>query len=122
VCPLIASKLQAAVSRLGAQGRSLQLVAVSVDPRGDTPARVASFLRAHRLQGRLRYLLGAPAALRSVWGRWHVAAAPSSLSPSLTDHSSPIYGITASGRMATVYGSDVTADDLVHDVPLLARR
>ena len=37
VCPLIASQLHNALSRLGSKAGQVQLVAVSVDPRGDTP-------------------------------------------------------------------------------------
>jgi hypothetical protein len=33
-----------------------------------------------------------------------------------------VYGVTASGRMAVVYPSNVAPAQIVHDVPLLARR
>ena len=53
VCPLIASKLHTALDRRcppRAQRRS-QIIAVSVDPRGDTPTTVAQFLAAHQMTG-----------------------------------------------------------------------
>ena len=39
VCPLITSNLRVAQAKLGAEASKLQIVAVSVDPHGDTPPR-----------------------------------------------------------------------------------
>src|SRR5665648_208330 len=41
VCPLIAQEIVGALGRLGADARRVAVVAVSVDPRGDTPAAVS---------------------------------------------------------------------------------
>ena len=46
VCPLIASNLRVALNMLGREDSHVQVIAVSVDPRGDTPANVARFVRA----------------------------------------------------------------------------
>ena len=63
VCPLIASQLHNALSRLGSKAGQVQLVAVSVDPRGDTSANVARFLKEHQLTGQMQYLIGSAAEL-----------------------------------------------------------
>ena len=42
VCPLIASHLHTVLAELGPRARNVQLIAVSVDPRGDTPGAVAA--------------------------------------------------------------------------------
>lgn len=121
VCPLIAARLHDALAKLGPAAKDVRLVAVSVDPKGDTPAAVRRFVARHRLTGRMDYLLGSNAQLQRVWKAWHVAASPAAADGQV-DHSAPVFGVTASGRMATIYGSDPDVAALVHDAPLLARR
>jgi protein SCO1/2 len=121
VCPLIVSNLAAAQRQLGAEARHLQIIAVTVDPRRDTPSAIRTFLAARNAGGRMDYLLGSPAALRRTWKAWDVGV--STGKNKLTDgHTSIIYGITAGGRMAVVYPSNFTPQQIVHDVPLLASR
>jgi protein SCO1/2 len=43
VCPLTVENLREAQARLGPESRNLQIVAVSVDPRGDTARSVRTF-------------------------------------------------------------------------------
>ncbi|MDX6647468.1 MAG: hypothetical protein QOK40_3195 [Miltoncostaeaceae bacterium] len=120
VCPAIVQKLKAAQTKLGAQAGNLRLVAVSTDPRGDTPAAVTRFLRERGMLGRIQYLIGTRAQLELVWRRWGVAAEPEPGSPELVNHSSYIFGITASGVRTTLYPSNTEVSWLVNDVPLLA--
>ena len=62
VCPLIASKLHTALTEMSApSGARWQIIAVSVDPRGDTPATVAQFLADHQMTGQMQYLIGSAA-------------------------------------------------------------
>jgi protein SCO1 len=120
VCPLIVSDLAAAQRGLGAEARHLQILAVTVDPRRDTPAAIRTFLSARNATGRMDYLLGSTAQLKRTWKDWDVGV--STGKNHLTDgHSSIVYGITASGRMAVVYPSNFTPQQIIHDVPLLAR-
>jgi len=121
VCPLIAARLHEALAQLGPRSKQVRLVAVSVDPRGDTPTTVKRFLARHELTGRMAYLVGSKAQLQRVWNAWHVAAGAARADGEV-DHSAPIFGVTGSGRMATVYGSNPDVAALVHDAPLLARR
>jgi protein SCO1 len=119
VCPLIVSDLAAAQRGLGPEARHLQIVAVTVDPRRDTPAAVSAFLAARDAKGRLDYLLGPRSALARTWRAWGVAV---QINGSTTaGHSAVVYGITASGREAVVYPSNFTPAQIIHDVPLLAR-
>jgi protein SCO1/2 len=119
VCPLITSNLAAAQRALGPEARHLQILLVTVDPRRDTPAAIKAFLAARGATGRMDYLIGSIHALHRVWKAWDVAV---QTSRGLTDgHSSIVYGITASGRMADVYASNFSPAQIEHDVPLLAR-
>jgi protein SCO1 len=116
VCPLIVENLTTAQRQLG--GRRAKIVAVSVDPRGDTPRAVRAFLRAHRITGRMEYL-GSRRELAGVWRRYGIGvrATPEDRE---VGHSGSVVGITASGRRRALYPHTFKPSWIVHDVPLLA--
>jgi protein SCO1/2 len=123
VCPLIASHLHTALAEMpAAERRKLQIIAVSVDPRGDTPTTVGQFLAAHEMTGQMQYLVGSAAALKPVWTRWGIAdaATASAGNPDLVAHTALVYGITARGRIAVIYPSNFTPGEIVHDARVLA--
>src|SRR5512132_4075884 len=55
ICPTIVSNLRAAQNELGPQAKDMQIIAVSVDPKGDTPKTVKGFLAEHQMTGRMKY-------------------------------------------------------------------
>src|SRR5450759_3738937 len=56
ICPLITSQLHVAQNVMGAAtAAKAQIIAVSVDPRGDTRQAVAAFLARHEMTGRMQY-------------------------------------------------------------------
>jgi protein SCO1/2 len=122
VCPLIVSHLHAAQDELGAEAKKLQIIAVSVDPRGDTPKTVAAFLKAHQMTGRMKYLIGSRPQLERVWHAWNIVSrnSPKKNNPDLVEHSAEIYGISGSGKITTLYPANFKPRQIVHDVPLLA--
>ena len=63
-------------------------------------------------------LLGSRSALHRVWKAWDVGI--QTKNGYTAGHSSIIYGITGTGRMAVVYPSNFSPAQIVHDVPLLA--
>src|SRR3954469_17580674 len=67
VCPLIADNLDIVLRRLGPTRSGVRALAVSVDPKGDDPASVRKFIRAHRLLPQFRYLTGTRKELAPVW-------------------------------------------------------
>ena len=119
-CPLMASKLHTALSALPASERSkVALIAVSVDPVGDTPATVAKFVSAHELTGAMKYGIGNRPELSRVWAAWGVGTKRTK-NPEVIEHTALIYGIDASGKIVTVYPASFTPGQIVHDVPRLA--
>jgi protein SCO1/2 len=120
ICPLITSNLRVALNLLGRRAADVQIIAVSVDPRGDTSAAVAHFLAAHQMTGRMQYLVGSAAALGQTWSAWGVGATREANQPNLIAHSALVYGITASGRVKTVYPATFEPGQIAHDVPRLA--
>jgi protein SCO1/2 len=122
ICPLIASNLRVALNMLGSRASQAQVIAVSVDPRGDTPAAVARFLRDHEMVGRMQYLIGSAAELARTWAAWSVGSTREVGQPDLVSHSALVYGVSASGRLMTIYPATLEPSEIVHDVPKLAAR
>jgi len=119
VCPLIVANLHSALLGLGPQASKVQVVAVSVDPRGDTPTTVAKFLAAHEMTGRMEYLIGSLKELAPVWRAYGVGVTGTPDSREV-GHSAFVYGITASGKRLALYPSEFKPGWIVHDVPILA--
>jgi protein SCO1/2 len=121
VCPLITSNLRVAQNLMGAKVASkAQIIAVSVDPKGDTRKAVAAFLARHEMTGRMQYLVGDTHELARVWKAWGVGSERDAQQPQFINHSGLIYGITASGKRTTLYSASFKPADIAHDVPLLA--
>jgi protein SCO1/2 len=120
VCPLIASNLHNAYSAMtpALRGR-VAIVAVSVDPHGDTAGTVAAFMREHGLNGEGSYLIGSANQLVPVWKAWNVGSQQDTSRPDLVSHSALIYGIGASGKLRTIYAANFSPRDVVHDASIL---
>lgn len=121
VCPLIVGNLHTAVLRLGPAAKKLQIIAVSVDPKGDTPATVNAFLAAHEMTGRMEYLLGSLQQLAPVWRSYgvEVQASPNQREKTV-GHSAFVYGITGRGTTLALYPPSFDPTWIVHDAPILA--
>ena len=65
VCPLTALNLNSALGLIGSQAKNVAVLAVSVDPQGDTPAAVRGFIRSHHLRAQFHYLTGSAAGARA---------------------------------------------------------
>ncbi|MGA2321988.1 MAG: SCO family protein, partial [Solirubrobacteraceae bacterium] len=123
ICPLITSNLRVALNLMGpATASKVQVIAVSVDPRGDTPTAVAAFLARHEMTGRMQYLIGSASELAQVWKAWGVGSERDAQQPQFVNHSGLVYGITASGKRLAIYAASFRPSEIAHDVPLLAAR
>jgi protein SCO1/2 len=121
-CPTIVANLHAAQNELGPQAKDMQIIAVSVDPKGDTPTTVKRFLAEHQMTGRMKYLLGSRKELESVWSDWNIVSKsnPTRKDPDAVEHSALVYGISGSGKITTLYPSNFKPRQIAHDVPILA--
>jgi protein SCO1/2 len=121
VCPLMMQALAAAKRSLP-DPAIMQIVAVSVDPKGDTPKVVKEFLRARELTGKAHWLLGTRAQLRPVWTSYNIEAKSVPETPAIIEHVSLIYGIDATGHIRVGYpASPVSPRAMAHDARILAR-
>lgn len=120
VCPLIMENLRRVRSQAGPLGRRMKVIAVSVDPDGDTPAVVREFLRKRRVDGFVDYLVGSRPELERTWRDWQVGTSVPKDDPELIEHSALIYGVTSGGELATAYPVGFEAAAIVRDLPKLA--
>jgi protein SCO1 len=117
VCPVVAGTLNRVLQTAAGRRAGLQVLAVSVDPKGDTPAAVKRFAREHQLVPAFRYLTGTPSELAAVWKRFHVAAIAGPKG-SVT-HSTFEILIDPRQQERLIYDSTVTAGAVVHDLNAL---
>jgi protein SCO1/2 len=121
ICPIITSNLRIAQNLMGpAKTAKTQVIAVSVDPRGDTPKAVAAFLARHGMTGRMQYLIGNAHELSRVWKAWNVGSEQDAQQPQFVNHTGIVYGVTAGGKVTTAYVSPISPKEIAHDAPLLA--
>lgn len=120
LCPLVAGKLHTAESMLGRKRSDVRLLAVSVDPKGDTRASSRRFDREHQLDGELDWLLGSRRQLGRTWKAWRIAPHASRKDPEVIEHSADIFGIDASGRIRVLYPPSFKPSQLARDLPKLA--
>jgi protein SCO1 len=118
VCPLIAANLNQALRRLTPSERAhVRVLAVSVDPKGDTPKAVDRFVAAHRLLPQFRYLTGTRAQLAPVWRSYGIAV--QSPTAKVVPHTSWELLVTPAGKGVIVYDAQVKAAAVVNDLHLL---
>lgn len=116
-CPVIAEYMRAGLDLLAAEQRErVVALAVSVDPEVDTADAVRAWLRTHRVEGDLHYLVGTLAELRPVWDAFRITSAFDSGDRDI--HSAPVRIFDTAGEwVSTLYaGADLSADNLAHDV------
>ena len=115
-CPIIAAQLARGLERLTPEERkNVVAIAISTHPVDDTPASVRAFLRAHRAEGELRYLIGSEQELRPVWKRFGVFSALDS--GDADTHSASVHVYDPRGEWVSSLhpGIDLTPESLVHD-------
>lgn len=115
-CPVVAAQLARAHEALGEDRDDVELLAFTVDPVEDTPARIDAFLARNRAKGKLRYLDGTVDELRPVWSAFGILAAYDTGNPNM--HSAPVrvYDRDGTWRSTLHTGVDLTPANLVHDL------
>ena len=114
VCPLITANLNAALRTLGPERRNVRVLAVSVDPVGDTAAAVQAYAKRMHLLPQFRYLIGTKPQLHRVWSAWHVLAVLGKAD--VVDHVAYTALIDRTGKERVPYDSKVRAGQVVHDL------
>jgi protein SCO1 len=111
-CPIMADQIRGALNDLG---HDVPALAISVDPRNDTPLNAKRFLLKHALVGRMRFLLGTRAQLAPIWKAYGIQPQGSRF-----DHSAYVLVIDKRGKQRVGFPmSELTPEGLAHDVKVL---
>jgi cytochrome oxidase Cu insertion factor (SCO1/SenC/PrrC family) len=116
-CPILASQIGQTIGGLTpAERDEVIAVAISTDPREDTPASVRAFLEKQRALGKLLYLSGPEPEMRRLWKRFQILSSLESGEDTL--HSAPVRIYDRDGVwVATLHaGADLSEDNLLHDI------
>lgn len=119
VCPLTAEKLHATVEALGNQAQRVAILAVSVDPKGDTRASVLNFSNAHHMLNSWHYLTGTQQQLSPVWSAYSMYA--SVASANTVDHSTGLYVIDKQGKERVFLSDTFAPSQLETDLKILLK-
>lgn len=112
-CPIQAQTVRGALDELG---EDVPALAIAVDPPRDTQERARAFLAEQRALGRIDFVLGSRAQLRSLWNGYFVR--PQSVTE---EHQARFTLVDKRGFQRVGYpGSQATPEALAHDIRLLA--
>ncbi|ADB50269.1 SCO family protein [Conexibacter woesei] len=112
-CPLTAQQIRGALDELG---EDVPVLAISVDPPGDTPFHVDRFLVKQKMNGRMRFLTGNRAELEPVWKAYGIQPQGEGF-----EHSASTVVIDDRGVQRIGFMTDqLTPDGLAHDLRKLA--
>ena len=115
ICPLMADQIRGALDDLV---QTVPVLAISVDPANDKPARAATFVARHGLTGRMRYLLGSSAQLQPVWRTFGIQ--PQTGGAAVSDHSAYVVLLDRRLRQRVAFPvAELTPEALAHDISRL---
>ncbi|HEX7291665.1 MAG TPA: SCO family protein [Conexibacter sp.] len=114
-CPLTAQQIRGGLDQLG---HDVPVLAISVDPRGDTPLHVKRFLLEQHLSGRMRYLVGSRAQLAPIWRAYGIRPQGDGF-----EHTASTVIVDGAGRQRVGYLTEqLTPEALAGDLRALAAR
>jgi protein SCO1/2 len=120
VCPLLASNLNLALRELTRSQRdNVRVIAVSVDPRGDTRSAVRRFAEEHRLLPEFHYVIGSRSELKPIWQAYNLLVEVGN--SELVSHSTYVLLLDRKGKPRLFYTSHVGAADVLHDLRRVLR-
>lgn len=121
-CPTTLAKMAQAVDRLGADGKRVQGLFVTVDPTRDVPAVLVKYVRSFSpafvgLSGNAASI----AATAREFKVFYEAQKPEASGVYTVDHQAGIFVFDAHGRLRLFMGQSLSVDAMVHDLGLLLR-
>ena len=121
ICPIIGQEIREALDQLDdGEKNQVSVLAVSVDPEGDTPDTVRRWLKRQHLSANVKYVLGSKKQLEPVWKGYFVLPQTPGR-PQASTHTASIWLIDKSGHRRTSFsgGVAVAPADLAHDIRVL---
>jgi protein SCO1 len=117
LCPLTAAHINAALDLLGARRKRVVVLAVTVDPKGDTRSAVRAYVRKHRLPAQFHYLTGSKTALERIWRVYDVT--PVRRGGPDPDHTLYILLLDRSGKTRVLFDALGKPAAMAHDLGVL---
>lgn len=118
VCPLTAEKIHTTMQIMGSNAQHIAVLAVSMDPKGDTAAAAQHFASVHKLGDYFYYLIGTHNELAPVWSSYSVDA-QAATSSGVVNHSSAIYVIDKQGNERVLLDNGFSPEQLASDLKIL---
>lgn len=118
VCPLTAEKLHTTMLSLGNNAQQVVVLAVSMDPKGDTATAAQNFSNVHKLGDYFHFLIGSHNELAPVWAAYSVDA-QAATSSGTVNHSSAIYVIDKQGHERVLLDNGFSSSQLASDLKIL---
>ncbi|HEY0589732.1 MAG TPA: SCO family protein [Pseudoduganella sp.] len=123
VCPVSLALLKQARERLGPLADRLQVVFITVDPQRDTAPKLKGYLE--QFDKSFIGLTGTEEQMAAIRKAYGISATKKMVEGSKTEytmgHSSYLYFIDPQGKLRALMPFGRPADDIVHDVTLLAQ-
>ncbi len=122
-CPIILARLARGLRLLDpVTRRQVVALAITVNPKVDTPAHVARFLRQRGALGQVDYLIGTVRQLRPVWKAYAIVPAVDTGDSDV--HSADVRVFDRDGEwVATLHTAvDLTPSNIAHDVKTALER
>lgn len=116
VCPLVAGNINTALKRLGAKRKDVRVLAISVDPIGDTKKAVRRFVQSHQLLPEFHYLWGSAAQLEPVWEAYDVVSIRRKAGD--VDHTLYTLLVDRNGKGRVLYDATALPGEIAHDLRL----
>lgn len=120
VCPLVADKLHLVMQALGKNAGHVGVLAVSMDPKGDTIPAALNFSKVHKMVNSWHFLVGSLNQLAPIWSSYSVDA-QAATSAGVVAHSTAIYVIDKEGRERVLLDNDFTVPQLTGDLQILLK-
>jgi protein SCO1/2 len=116
-CPVVVSQIRGALNELH---HRVPAIAVSVDPKQDTPANVSAFLIKEDMLGQLQYLVGSRQRLEPIW-RFFGIQPQIHINSSKSDHSIDVELLDKTGKPRVGYTDvdQMDPDAIAHDIEKL---
>jgi protein SCO1/2 len=120
VCPVLAIEIQRALKKLGPKAGAVDVLAVSVDPKGDSPEAARRWLKHQKLPANVYYLLGTKEQLAKTW-RGYFVSPQTPDRPQTSNHTASVWLIDGKGHRRTSFsgGAPIDPADLAHDLGAL---
>jgi protein SCO1/2 len=124
VCPLTADKLHTVMQQLGSDAGRVAVLAISVDPVGDTRASALAFSNVHHMTDYWHFLIGSRTALVPVWQAYSIdaeAVTSASNATGTVTHTTVLYVLDKQGRERVLLDDDFAPAQLTTDLRLLLK-